>query len=142
MLAVVDHDGLHALVFPCRCGEGCWINVKTGLLIDVIPTHWREWSSDTSRILEGKRSWGLIESLKRVRLRRLWGKARKRALRRVTHDPWMSTLTVEYIDFVVSQTIGVGSWLAGCWWASSSPSSSRMGARSFWSLNSTSPVEC
>ena len=46
MLAVVDHDGLHALVFPCRCGEGCWIDIRTGSVIEVIPTHWREWSSD------------------------------------------------------------------------------------------------
>ena len=39
-------DGLHALEFRCRCSEGCWINVETGLLIDVIPTHWHEWPSD------------------------------------------------------------------------------------------------
>jgi hypothetical protein len=37
ILAVVDSDGLHALKFRCRCGEGCWINVETGLLIDVSP---------------------------------------------------------------------------------------------------------
>jgi hypothetical protein len=45
ILAVVDSDGLHALEFRCCCGEGCWINVEGGLLIDVIPTHWREWPS-------------------------------------------------------------------------------------------------
>ena len=46
MVAVVDRDGLHALEFPCRCGEGCWIDKRTGRLIDVRPTHWREWPPD------------------------------------------------------------------------------------------------
>jgi hypothetical protein len=44
MLAVVDGDGLVALEFPCRWVDGCWIAARTGLLIDVRPTHWREWT--------------------------------------------------------------------------------------------------
>ena len=41
-LAVVDRDGFHELEFLCRCNEdGCWIDVKSGRLIDVRPTHWR-----------------------------------------------------------------------------------------------------
>ena len=34
---------VHALEFPCRCNDGgCWIDVRTGRLLDVRPTHWRE----------------------------------------------------------------------------------------------------
>jgi hypothetical protein len=46
MLAVIDHDGRHALRFPCRFADGCWIEARTGPVIDVQPTHWREWPSD------------------------------------------------------------------------------------------------
>jgi hypothetical protein len=42
-LAVLDHVGPHALVFPCRRVPGGWINAETGRWIDVHPTHWREW---------------------------------------------------------------------------------------------------
>jgi hypothetical protein len=41
ILAVADENGVHVLEPPCRCGEGCWIDAKTGQLIDVRPTHWR-----------------------------------------------------------------------------------------------------
>ena len=46
MVAVIDYDGQHALRFPCRFADGCWIEVKIGRMIDVQPTHWREWPSD------------------------------------------------------------------------------------------------
>jgi hypothetical protein len=46
MVAVIDDDGQHALRFPCRFADGCWIEVRTGRTIDVRPTHWREWPSD------------------------------------------------------------------------------------------------
>lgn len=42
-LAVLDKDGAHALAFPCRRAGAQWINAKTRRLIDVRPTHWREW---------------------------------------------------------------------------------------------------
>jgi hypothetical protein len=45
-LAVVESEGPHVLVFPCRrilCG---WINADTKQRIDVRPTHWREWGSN------------------------------------------------------------------------------------------------
>ena len=42
-LAVIDTDGTHSLVFPCRkTGEG-WVNAETGKRIVVHPTHWRVW---------------------------------------------------------------------------------------------------
>jgi hypothetical protein len=45
-LAVIDSDGLHALVFPCRrSAGGGWLSALTGDRVDVRPTHWREWDS-------------------------------------------------------------------------------------------------
>lgn len=44
-LAVIDKDGPHALAFPCRHVASGWINAKTRQLIDVRPTHWREWTA-------------------------------------------------------------------------------------------------
>jgi hypothetical protein len=45
-LAVLEAaDEYIALVFPCRrIGDG-WMNVTTKELIDIDPTHWREWES-------------------------------------------------------------------------------------------------
>ena len=45
MVAVIDQDGQHTLEFPCRRRDGCWIELRTGRVIDVLPTHWREWPS-------------------------------------------------------------------------------------------------
>jgi hypothetical protein len=42
-LAVLDYDGPHALVFPCRRVLGGWIDAETHRRIDVRPTHWRRW---------------------------------------------------------------------------------------------------
>jgi hypothetical protein len=43
-LAVVDHDGIHVLDFPCCWNGYCWIHAETKVRVDVHPTHWREWS--------------------------------------------------------------------------------------------------
>jgi hypothetical protein len=43
VLAVIDGDGVHALEFPCRLGDNCWMDIRTGRSIQVRPTHWREW---------------------------------------------------------------------------------------------------
>jgi hypothetical protein len=43
-LAVIDRDGPHALVFPCRRILGGWIKVETNQHVDVHPTHWRVWN--------------------------------------------------------------------------------------------------
>jgi len=43
-LAVIDQDGPHALVFPCRRVADGWISAETKRRIDVRPTHWREWA--------------------------------------------------------------------------------------------------
>jgi len=42
-LAVIDEDGEHRLVFPCRRVEGGWLHAASGVRIDVRPTHWRTW---------------------------------------------------------------------------------------------------
>jgi hypothetical protein len=42
-LAVVDYDGPHALVFPCRRVSAGWVKSETRELVDVRPTHWRHW---------------------------------------------------------------------------------------------------
>jgi hypothetical protein len=42
-LAVIDGDGPHALVFPCRRVLGGWTKAETKERIDVRATHWRQW---------------------------------------------------------------------------------------------------
>ena len=42
-LAVIDDDGPHTLVFPCRRILSGWMKVETKERLDVRPTHWREW---------------------------------------------------------------------------------------------------
>jgi hypothetical protein len=43
-LAVIDREGPHALVFPCRRALRGWLKAETGEMIVVHPTHWRPWS--------------------------------------------------------------------------------------------------
>ena len=40
-LAVIDGDGPHALVFPCRRILGGGMNSETRERLEVHPTHWR-----------------------------------------------------------------------------------------------------
>jgi hypothetical protein len=47
-LAVIDRDGLHALVFPCGRVIHGWIKSGTQERIEVQPTHWRLWISAPS----------------------------------------------------------------------------------------------
>jgi hypothetical protein len=42
-LAVIDREGEHALVFPCRRSEAGWIDAATNRPVPVSPSHWREW---------------------------------------------------------------------------------------------------
>ncbi len=42
-LAVIDAEGEHVLVFPCRRGFPGWVKAATGERVHVQPTHWREW---------------------------------------------------------------------------------------------------
>lgn len=45
-LAVIDDEGVHALVFPCLRTAGGWANAVTGEMLDVHPTHWRYWQAE------------------------------------------------------------------------------------------------
>ncbi|GIL01315.1 MAG: hypothetical protein BroJett030_12140 [Alphaproteobacteria bacterium] len=47
-LAVIDADGAHALVFPCRKTPDGWVNAETGKRIEIHPTHWRLWRPPAS----------------------------------------------------------------------------------------------
>jgi hypothetical protein len=44
-LAVIDQEGPHALAFACRRAGGGWIDAKTRRIIEVDPTHWRDWDA-------------------------------------------------------------------------------------------------
>nr|WP_300210925.1 hypothetical protein [Bradyrhizobium sp.] len=43
-VAVVDFDGPHAVVFPCRRVAGGWVKATTLIPLSIHPTHWREWN--------------------------------------------------------------------------------------------------
>lgn len=43
-LAVIEGGEVHALIFPCRFRDGCWLNAATGHVVDVFPTHWQRWA--------------------------------------------------------------------------------------------------
>jgi hypothetical protein len=42
-LAVINYNGTHKFVFPCRRILGGWMKAETNTPIIVYPTHWREW---------------------------------------------------------------------------------------------------
>ncbi len=45
-LAVINGDGVHALVFPCRRSNGGWVDARSGRVVEVCPTHWQDWDAD------------------------------------------------------------------------------------------------
>lgn len=46
-LAVIDGEGTHTLVFPCRRIATGWIDAATGKTLPIGPTHWRIWGEGT-----------------------------------------------------------------------------------------------
>jgi hypothetical protein len=44
-VAVIDADGPHPVVFPCRRVLGGWVKATTLAPVNIHPTHWREWSN-------------------------------------------------------------------------------------------------
>jgi hypothetical protein len=42
-LSVIEKGEVYALVFPCRRTQAGWTNSRTGKIVSVSPTHWREW---------------------------------------------------------------------------------------------------
>ena len=47
-LAVIDAEGPHALVFPCRRVLRGWVKAETNSPLNVHLTHWREWDTAVS----------------------------------------------------------------------------------------------
>jgi hypothetical protein len=47
-LAVIDADGVHALVFACRRTLRGWVKAKNNQQVEVYPTHWRRWADAVS----------------------------------------------------------------------------------------------
>ena len=45
-LAVINEDGTTTLEFPCRRSISGWVDAETKQLMDIDPTHWREWSDE------------------------------------------------------------------------------------------------
>ena len=45
-LSVIENAEVYALVFPCRRTQDGWVHAKTGRLVLVRPTHWRNWATD------------------------------------------------------------------------------------------------
>jgi hypothetical protein len=48
-LAVLDAEGIHTLVFPCRRIPAGWLKSSTNQWVEVHPTHWREWTAQSPR---------------------------------------------------------------------------------------------
>jgi len=48
-LAVTDDECMLSLVFPCRRVLHGWMDSETEEIIDVSPTHWREWTQGGGR---------------------------------------------------------------------------------------------
>jgi len=44
-LAVIDADGVHPIMFPCRRVLGGWIKSDIRTWIHMRPTHWRQWTN-------------------------------------------------------------------------------------------------
>lgn len=44
-LAVLDEEGMHALIFPCEKRVDGWGHAVSRLPVDVNPTHWRHWDA-------------------------------------------------------------------------------------------------
>ena len=42
---ISNATGMHALVFPCRRVLRGWVKTETSTLVNVYPTHWREWTN-------------------------------------------------------------------------------------------------
>jgi hypothetical protein len=48
-LAVINDQGVHALVFPCRKAETGWVHAANGRIVEVFPTHWQDWADTAER---------------------------------------------------------------------------------------------
>ncbi len=49
-IAVINFDGAHPVAFPCRRTSYGWADAKTTALVEIQPTHWREWDTATHEL--------------------------------------------------------------------------------------------
>jgi hypothetical protein len=49
-LAVINDDGVHALVFPCRKSPTGWVDARSGRIVEVYPSHWQDWEDDPQAV--------------------------------------------------------------------------------------------
>ncbi len=49
-LAVINREGVHALVFPCRKAGSAWVDARTRRLVEVCPTHWQDWAETAETV--------------------------------------------------------------------------------------------
>jgi hypothetical protein len=45
-VCVINNQGIHALVFPCRKNGTRWVDASTKTRINIQPTHWRKWTEN------------------------------------------------------------------------------------------------
>ena len=55
----------HVLISACRLTEVGWIDARTKRLLDIHPTHWREWQLGTVGPTESDRGLGELGSSKK-----------------------------------------------------------------------------
>ena len=46
-VCVMDNEGIHVFVSPCRKSGIKWIEISTKKHIDIQPTHWRKWTENS-----------------------------------------------------------------------------------------------
>ena len=51
-VAVIDRDGEHPVVIPCRRTADGWIDAISRRRLDIRPTHWRPWASHRSALAQ------------------------------------------------------------------------------------------
>lgn len=43
-VCVMERANVHALAFPCRRTVAGWADTTSSRLLDIEPTHWRQWA--------------------------------------------------------------------------------------------------
>ena len=51
-VCVIDNQGIHRLVYPCRKNRIEWVDASTKKHIDIQPTHWRKWTENRAERTE------------------------------------------------------------------------------------------
>ena len=54
-VCVIDNQGIHRLVFPCRKNRTEWVDASTKKRIYIQPTHWRKWTENRAERTDAAR---------------------------------------------------------------------------------------